>query len=135
LNEEESEKIFKKLNVMKGLKSSYVVELIDSWIEENSLKIEDFMKSHSNSGISSSHPILDPINTVLLHIQMEFISQSLNEVIKQLSNELRENASKTMKTLGLTLVYRPNFDFDETLYIGVFRSLSPNIKEFFVGLK
>ncbi len=26
-----------------------------------------------------------------------------------------------LKLFGTTLVYRPNFDFDETLYIGVFR--------------
>jgi tRNA A-37 threonylcarbamoyl transferase component Bud32 len=99
LSEKESEKTFKELNLMKGIKSRFVIEHIDSWIEENSLKIEDFMESHSASGISSSHPIFDPKNTVLLHIQMEFISQSLNDVIKQLSNELRENTSKTMKTL------------------------------------
>jgi hypothetical protein len=99
LNEEESEKTFKELNLMKKLKSLYFVELIDSWIEESSLKIEDFMEFHSNSSISASHPIFDPKNNVLLHIQMEFCSQSLNEVIKLLSNELRENASKTMKTL------------------------------------
>jgi alpha-tubulin suppressor-like RCC1 family protein len=99
LNKVESEKTFKELNLMKGLKSRYVVEHIDSWIEENAMKFEDFKGTHSASDMSSSHPIFDPKNNVLLHIQKEFISQSLNDVIKQLSNELRENASKTMKTL------------------------------------
>jgi serine/threonine protein kinase len=80
---------------MKKLKSRFVVDYIDSWIEE---KTSEF-KLQSSSDVSYSHPIFDPKNTVLLHIQMEFISQSLNEVIKQLSNELQENASKTMKTL------------------------------------
>jgi serine/threonine protein kinase len=89
LNKVEYEKAFKELNLMKGLKSHFVVEYIDSWIEENSLKIEDFMESHSSSGINSSHPIFNLKNTVLLHIQMEFISHSLNDVIKQLSNELQ----------------------------------------------
>jgi tRNA A-37 threonylcarbamoyl transferase component Bud32 len=99
LNQKEYEKVSKELNLMKKLKSRFVVEHIDSWIEENTMKFEDFKATHSASNISSSHPIFDRENTVLLYIQMEFFSQSLNEVIKQLSNELRENASKIMKTL------------------------------------
>jgi hypothetical protein len=98
-NEKESEKAFKELNLMKGLKSRFVVEYIFSWIEKNVMKFEDFKGTHSTSDISSLHPIFDPQSNVLLHIQMEFCSQSLNKVIKQLSNELRENVSKTMKTL------------------------------------
>jgi hypothetical protein len=70
LNEKESEKAFKELNLMNKLKSRYVVQHIDSWIEKNSMKIEGFMKTHSSSGISYSHPIFYPNKTVLLHIQM-----------------------------------------------------------------
>jgi hypothetical protein len=95
LNEVESVKAFKELNLMKGLKSHFVVEYIDSWIEEKST---EFIAQLS-SDISFSHRIRDPNRTVLLHIQMEFISQSLNDVIKQLSNELRENNSQMMKTM------------------------------------
>jgi hypothetical protein len=40
LNKEELEKAFKGLDIMKGLKSSYFVELIDSWIEENSIEFK-----------------------------------------------------------------------------------------------
>jgi serine/threonine protein kinase len=98
LNKEELEKAFKDLKLMKGLKSGFVIEHIDSWIEENALKFEDFNNT-SASDISSSHPIFDPKNTVLLHIQMEFCCETLNEVIKQLSNELIENNSEMMKTL------------------------------------
>jgi alpha-tubulin suppressor-like RCC1 family protein len=99
LNNEELEKAFKELKLMKKLKSSFVVEYIDSWIEENSLKIEDFMESNLSSGISSSHRILDPKNTVLLNIQMEFCCQTLKEVIEYLLNELLENAQQMNKSL------------------------------------
>jgi hypothetical protein len=99
LNEKELEKAFKELNLMNKLKSCYVVECIDFWIEKNTLKIEDFMESHSNSGISSSHRILDPKNRVLLNIQMEFCCQTLKEVIEYLFNELRENAQQMNKSL------------------------------------
>jgi serine/threonine protein kinase len=95
LNKEELEKAFKELNLMKRMKSRFVVEYIDSWIEEKST---EFITQLS-SDISFSHRIRDPKKTVLLHIQMEFISHSLNDVIKQLSNELRENAQQIMKTL------------------------------------
>jgi serine/threonine protein kinase len=77
LNEEDSKKAFKELNLMKGLKSRFVVECIDSWIEKNE---------------SLSHPIL-------LHIQMEFCCQELNEIIIVLSKEMKENDSQDMKTL------------------------------------
>ncbi|HEY6437935.1 MAG TPA: hypothetical protein VIY47_15200, partial [Ignavibacteriaceae bacterium] len=64
LNEEESEKAFKELNLMKKLKSYFAVEYFDSWIEENAMKLEDFKATHSASDISSSHSIFDPKNTV-----------------------------------------------------------------------
>jgi serine/threonine protein kinase len=81
LNEEDSEKAFKELNLMKKLKSRYVVQYIDSWIEKNT---------------SLSH---DPKKTVLLHIQMEFCCQTLNGVIKQLSDEMIKNGLQDIKKL------------------------------------
>jgi hypothetical protein len=95
LKKEESGKAFKELNLMKGLKSRYVVEHIDSWIEENLIEFT----AQLSSNISSSHRILDPKNTVLLHIQMEFCCKTLKEVIEHLLNELRENAQQMIKTL------------------------------------
>ncbi len=97
LTKEELEKAFKELNIMNKLKSRYVVECIDFWIEENTL-FEFLMKISSSSAINSSHRILDPKNTVLLHIQMEFCSKTLKEVIEDLLNELRENAQQIMKS-------------------------------------
>jgi alpha-tubulin suppressor-like RCC1 family protein len=64
LNKEELEKAIKELNLMKGLKSRYVVEYIDSWIEEKST---EFIAQLS-SDISSSHRILDSKNIILLNI-------------------------------------------------------------------
>ncbi len=98
LNKTEYDRFYKELNLMTRLKSCYVVEHIDSWIEENSMKVEDSKKSFS-SGISYSHPIFDPKKTVLLHIQMEFCCQTLNKVMKQLSNKMKENDLEMMKTL------------------------------------
>jgi hypothetical protein len=100
LNEKELEKAFKELNLMNKLKSRYIVECIDFWIEENTSS-EVLMKTSGimSSGISSSHRILDPKNTVLLHIQMEFCCQTLKEVIEYLLNELRENAQQMNKSL------------------------------------
>jgi alpha-tubulin suppressor-like RCC1 family protein len=77
LNEEESEKAFKELDLMKGLKSRFVVEYFDSWCEKRT---------------SLSRPIS-------LHIQMEFCRQTLNEVIIELSNKMKENDEQYMKTL------------------------------------
>jgi serine/threonine protein kinase len=57
------------------------------------------MKTHSTSSISSSHRILDPKNTVLLNIQMEFCCKTLKEIIEYLLNELPENAQQMNKSL------------------------------------
>jgi alpha-tubulin suppressor-like RCC1 family protein/tRNA A-37 threonylcarbamoyl transferase component Bud32 len=99
LNEAESEKAFKELNLMKKLKSHFVVECIDSWIEENTMKFEDFKATHSASNIRSSHPIFESRKTVILNIQMEFCCKTLKEVIEYLFNELRENAQQMNKSL------------------------------------
>jgi hypothetical protein len=48
---------------MKKLKSPFVVEYIDSWIEENSIQF----KAQLSSNISSSHRILDPKNSFITH--------------------------------------------------------------------
>jgi alpha-tubulin suppressor-like RCC1 family protein len=95
LNKEESEKAFKELKLMKKLKSCYVLEYIDSWIEENTSEF----KPQSSSKTSSSNSILDPRKPILLHIQMDFCCETLNDVIKHFSNELTENSSEMMKTL------------------------------------
>jgi serine/threonine protein kinase len=99
LNEDKSEKTFKELKLMKELKSCYAVDYIDSWIEENAMKLEDFKATHSASDISLSHRVFDLRKPILLHIQMEFCSQTLSEVMKYLSNDFLENDSKIMKTL------------------------------------
>jgi hypothetical protein len=76
------------------------VDHIDSWIEEETSEF----KPQLSLDISYPHPFFDPKKTVLLHIQMEFCCQSLNEVIKQLSNELLENDSKITVFLLLCLL-------------------------------
>jgi serine/threonine protein kinase len=81
------------------LKSRYVVDRIDSWIEKNTLKFEEYSKTDSSSNIKLSHPVFDPSKQILLHIQMEFCSQTLIEVMKYLSKLFLENDSQISKTL------------------------------------
>jgi serine/threonine protein kinase len=93
LTKEELEKAFIELNLMKKLKSRFVVEYIDSWIGKNTLKFEEYSGTDSSSSKSLElHPVFDLRKPILLHIQMEFCCQSLNDLIKQLSLELRINA-------------------------------------------
>jgi alpha-tubulin suppressor-like RCC1 family protein len=95
LTKEELEKAFIELNLMKKLKSRFVVEYIDSWIETNTLKFEEYSGTDSSSSKSLElHPVFDLRKPILLHIQMEFCCQSLNDLIKQLSLELRINAQQ-----------------------------------------
>ncbi len=100
LNKIESEKVFKELNLLKKLKSRYVVEHVDSWTENNTLKFEEYSETNSSSNISLSHRVFDPRKPILLHIQMEFCSQTLTEVMKYLSKLFLENDAKIKKSLS-----------------------------------
>jgi serine/threonine protein kinase len=98
LNEKESEKVFKELNLLKKLKSRFVIEHIDSWIEKITLNFEEYSETDSSSNISLElHPVFDSRRPILLHIQMEFCSQTLKEVMKYLSKLFLENGSKITK--------------------------------------
>jgi serine/threonine protein kinase len=95
LNEKESERVFKELNLLKKLKSRFVIEHIDSWIEKTTLKFEEYSETDSSSSLSLElHPVFDPRKPILLHIQMEFCFQTLAEVMKYLSELFLENGSK-----------------------------------------
>ncbi len=98
LSKGELEKAFKELNLMNELKSCYVVEHIDSWIEKNNLKYEKYSGTDSSSKSLELHPVFDLRKPILLHIQMELCSQTLTEVIKYLSKLFSENNSKITKT-------------------------------------
>ncbi len=99
---EESEKAFKELNLMKNLKSfCYRIEHIDSEIEKKTLKFDEYSETNHSSDISLSHPVFDPRRPVLLHIQMEFCCQTMNEVMSYLSNEFIENNSKNDENIVL----------------------------------
>jgi serine/threonine protein kinase len=98
LNKVELEKAFKELNLMKELKSCYVVEYIDSWTEINTLKFEKYSKTNSSSDKSLElHPVFDPRKPILLHIQMEFCSQTMKEFMQTLLQLFLENDSKITK--------------------------------------
>jgi alpha-tubulin suppressor-like RCC1 family protein len=73
LNGKGSDKTFRELKLMKKLKSRYVVEYYDSWLEEN----DEEQNSREK--------------TFLLHIQMEFYSETLNAILFMLKNQLKES--------------------------------------------
>jgi len=86
LNMSSSIAVSRELSLICRLKSVYVVEYLDSWFEKNYIKLADYKKSEdSEAQLSHGHPVLNPNNTVLLHIQMEFCSKTLRHVIKTLN--------------------------------------------------
>ncbi len=68
-------------------------------LKKNTLKFEEYSKTNSGTDSSSSlglelHPVFDVRKPILLHIQMEFCSQTLSEVMKYLSKLFLENDLK-----------------------------------------
>jgi serine/threonine protein kinase len=84
LSDEELEKVFRELIMMKKLKSYYVVRYINSWIENNYYLKREF-ENEIIKIIGNGKPILkrliNPKNTILLHIQMEYCYKTLRERI------------------------------------------------------
>jgi serine/threonine protein kinase len=86
-NEEELKTVFKELELLSKCESDFVVKYITSWVQNNYM-LSDFdnHRNSSNQTISWGHRILDPNRDILLHIQMEFCSKTLKDIINLLNN-------------------------------------------------
>jgi hypothetical protein len=73
------------LKINSQLKSDFVVKSLNSWIENNYMKIRDYINNRSNESISYGHRVFDPNRTVLLHIQMEFRSKTFKQLMAELN--------------------------------------------------
>ncbi len=81
INNKFNDHILRELNILFKLKSEYIVELKNQWIEENYLLKQGFEKYQN--GIESGHRCFDPRNLLLLHIQMELCFKTLKDIINQ----------------------------------------------------
>ncbi len=86
INNKFNDYILRELKILSKLKSEYIVELKNAWIEENYLLKEGFEK-YEQYGIESDHSCFNPRNHLLLHIQMELCFKTLKELIKQRNGE------------------------------------------------
>ncbi len=86
-NEEELKTVFKELELLSKCESDFVVKYITSWVQNNYM-LSDFdnHRNSSNETISWGHRVLDPNRDILLHIQMEFCSKTLKDIINLLNN-------------------------------------------------
>ncbi len=88
---------FENFEMISKLDSTFVVKHFNSWIEDNNIDI-DF---HIREG--KLNPKLDVFKQnkpFLLHIQMEYFSLNLEDLIKELNDELNQNYLKAMTPLG-----------------------------------
>jgi serine/threonine protein kinase len=83
---------------MSDLKSEFIVKMKSFWIEDNYF-INNVNDEYKNS-IPKNHPIFNPVNDSLLHIQMELCYKSLAQIIKQINSELYQNHSQVMTRIG-----------------------------------
>jgi serine/threonine protein kinase len=95
INDKFNDYILRELKILSELKSEYIVEMKNAWIEENYLLKEGFEK-YEKYGFESDHQLFHPKNHLLLHIQMELCFKSLREIIDQMNEELDQNLSEEM---------------------------------------
>jgi alpha-tubulin suppressor-like RCC1 family protein len=91
LNENEINFATKELNIISQLKSNFVVEFINCWVENNNyIKAGNMNKNNITvEEISYSHSVFDPKRTLLLHIQMEYCLKTLQQLInKELTQQI-----------------------------------------------
>jgi alpha-tubulin suppressor-like RCC1 family protein len=99
LNDNNYDSLMNEFKIMTNLKSDYIVEVKSAWIEYNYFIDEGFEKfKHLN--IKKSHPIFNPENPKLLHIQMELCYKTLRDIIKQSNSELNQNSLEIMSSIG-----------------------------------
>jgi serine/threonine protein kinase len=79
-NEEMRDKTLKEIQFLSKLNSDYVVQYIHSWIEENY-----YIPYKQEYNLDPMSLLVKPPKPLLLHIQMELCSMSLNEFIQQLN--------------------------------------------------
>jgi serine/threonine protein kinase len=79
-SEEQKEKVFKEIEIMARIRSHYLVECLDVWLEENYYLINRF-ENYKNSGITPNLEVFNSNKTLLLHIQMELCYKTLKDII------------------------------------------------------
>jgi alpha-tubulin suppressor-like RCC1 family protein len=99
LNDNNYDSLMNEFKIMTNLKSDYIVEVKSAWIEDNYFIDEGFEK-YKHLKIKKSHPVFNPENPKLLHIQMELCYKTLRDIIKQLNTELNQNSLEIMSPIG-----------------------------------
>ncbi len=110
LNDQEIESVSKELKIISELKSDFVVEFINAWVEKNYIKpVKKGFLNKSNfsvEDISYSHRVFDQKRPQLLHIQMEFCFKTLKDLI---------NAELKQKSMNSVVYYISSELFIELL--------------------
>jgi hypothetical protein len=93
---EEAEKMAK-------LESNFVVEVFNSWIEDNYFLSQEFDLSQNDkyNDVSSTHAIFNPDRTRLFYIQMELCYKTLKEIIEIIKQQLCKEELLAMTPFGL----------------------------------
>jgi alpha-tubulin suppressor-like RCC1 family protein len=99
LNDNNYDSLMNEFKIMSNLKSDYVIEVKSYWIEDNYFIDEGFEK-YKHLNIEKNHPIFNPENPKLLHIQMELCYKTLRDIIKQLNTELNQKPFEIMTSMG-----------------------------------
>ncbi len=99
INDNNYDSLMNEFKIMSNLKSNYIVEVKSSWIEDNYFIVEDF-ENFKYLNVQKSHPIFNPENCYLLHIQMELCYKTLKGIIKQLNTELNQKPFEIMTSMS-----------------------------------
>jgi serine/threonine protein kinase len=108
---EEEGKVNKELDILRTLESDFVVSIKSSWIENNYMDFEDYMKDD----VSSDHPVFDPRNTLLLHIQMEYCFKTLKDVIEQII-EFKDKNKDLLSPIGYYIASKLSIELLECVH-------------------
>jgi alpha-tubulin suppressor-like RCC1 family protein len=114
LNDNNYDSLMNEFRIMTNLKSDYIVEVKSAWIEDNYFIDEGFEK-YKYLKIKKSHPIFNPENPKLLHIQMELCYKTLRDIIKQLNTELNQKPFEIMTSMGYYIASQLLFETLESV--------------------
>jgi serine/threonine protein kinase len=91
------EHVERLLAMMAKLRDDHIVNYISAWREKN---FEDRKELYRQSNIPENHPFFCPENNIFLHIQMELCFKTLKDIIHMLNEDLSDQRSNIMTTIG-----------------------------------
>jgi serine/threonine protein kinase len=105
-------KNLKELKILAKFKSDYVVKYNSAWIEDNYMLIRGY-NHYKETDISLGHAAFDPMKSIILHIQMEYCSETLTKFMEKIKKEMKLKENELLTPICYYIAGELSFELIE----------------------